>query len=285
MRTITFRTLAETAAWSPAGSRAVRQILLDARAQIERVWQETHAGQPRPYPDWLVFRWNDETPPQPVAEFQTDIFTDPWTRADSERVLAILLEALTRIDQVWLRLNPDSPDPYRAGVRYIREVGTEEWLAIPEILREGGGDCEDGSSWLTSWRRERDGDPAAHDSFYYHDVDGIKLYHIQTTRGDGRVEDWSADHGMNAEIPWGFKPLHGITFEVALETESMLQGALRNDDYYLGQLARLRDYAEAGEPEAQLRFWLAKALRRCGFDGRPRAWVRAANGAWGWAAA
>ena len=277
MRTINFRLLLDDPAWTPIGQAAVRTILTHTRADIEALWQRGHPGEARPYPDWFLPRAGG-------GDFQTDIFVaDVWTHAESEAVLAVLLEALTRIDQVWLRLHRDSPHPLRAGVRYIREVGTEEWLAIPEILREGGGDCEDGSSWLSAWRREREGDRDAHDVFYFHVVDGTRLYHIQTAHGDGTIEDWSAKSGMNVDVPWGYKPIPGVPFEVSLAATTILGGAMLGDEYHLGQLERLREYADAGEPEARLVYQVAKALRKHGFDPRPREFERTPAGIWHWA--
>ena len=63
------------------------------------------------------------------------------TTDESERALDILLDALVKLDLDWLTHHPETPSIYKSGIRYIREEGTEEWLSIPEIMREGGGDC------------------------------------------------------------------------------------------------------------------------------------------------
>lgn len=59
-----------------------------------------------------------------------------------------LLGALVPIWARWLRVRPDFPLLYSAGVRYRPEVDTEDWLGPPEVLAQRWGDCED----LTLWR-------------------------------------------------------------------------------------------------------------------------------------
>jgi hypothetical protein len=63
-----------------------------------------------------------------------------------------MLEALVWAVIVYLEEHPNTPRLYQthiAGIpgflnyQYIPEITTEEWLDVPNIIREGGGDCED----------------------------------------------------------------------------------------------------------------------------------------------
>jgi hypothetical protein len=89
--------------------------------------------------------------------FKCDLFKDYTAEslADSRKCLLTMMEALTQIDQRYLRRHPETPGLYskdalawrRAGwdrvnnLKYIPEVNTEEWLDVPNTIREGGGDC------------------------------------------------------------------------------------------------------------------------------------------------
>lgn len=65
-----------------------------------------------------------------------------------DRVLKILLWALIRLNREYLRMNPSTPKLYASGVRFIRErEGEEIWPDIGEVIRMGGGDCEDLACW------------------------------------------------------------------------------------------------------------------------------------------
>lgn len=119
-------------------------------------------------------------------------FDVPLTGAN----LTTLLRALTEIDLRYLQQNPNTPSLYSSGVRYIREpIGQEEWLSVPEVLRRGGGDCEDLACWRAAelilrgkraepiWRRM----PSS--------VSGQALYHILVRVGLS-IEDPSKLLGM-----------------------------------------------------------------------------------------
>ena len=64
------------------------------------------------------------------------------------RTVAILLEALTALDQVWLHDHPRTPRLYQSGVRYVPEDGSEIWPIIPIVLARGTGNCD----MLAAWR-------------------------------------------------------------------------------------------------------------------------------------
>lgn len=268
MRAIRFRTHYGTNSWPAGGSAVVLRLLLWGRAAIEALWQQRHPGQPRPVADWLNFDDNGD------ALWTTGAFGHDWTRPESELVLDILLEVLTRIDELWLVLHPGWPRLYDLGVRYIREEGTEEWNALPEIVRERGGDCEDLSAALTAERRTYDGDRAARCSKYFHLVPEGRLYHIQTTRGDGQIEDASRALGMRVDIPWGFRPLPGVPFVVSLGMTHMLGASELGDRYARGQLAEVARLAAQGHPIADYLWRVVGELRRSGYDVDARTWER-----------
>lgn len=57
--------------------------------------------------------------------------------------IAILCEALTRIDELHLSRAPHTVPLYSAGVRYVPEDGREEFADLPTVYRRRVGDCED----------------------------------------------------------------------------------------------------------------------------------------------
>jgi hypothetical protein len=119
-----------------------------------------------------------------------------------EKALLCLLSALVIRNMDYLRAFPATPALYRSGVRYKQEkrtvTGWEEfWKSIPEILRDGEGDCEDLSCYRVAELRVR-GVPAV--PFIRHriiNVGGRKhsRYHVMVRIG-GRLEDPSRILGM-----------------------------------------------------------------------------------------
>lgn len=107
------------------------------------------------------------------------LFRTPSDRARSQLALVHLLDALTAMNVDYLKAYPDTPPIYKSGVRYNTEVD-ENWKAIPDIIKDGEGDCEDLACWraaelimrgydampvMTYKRIQRDG---AEDFFLYH---------------------------------------------------------------------------------------------------------------------
>lgn len=74
--------------------------------------------------------------------------------------IAILCEALTRINELHLRTTPRTPALYASGVRYAPEDGREEFADLPTVYRRGHGDCEDLAAIRCAELR-RDGFPLA----------------------------------------------------------------------------------------------------------------------------
>lgn len=130
--------------------------------------------------------------------FKTQLFTSPAAKAESEQVMALLLEALTRADQLYLRENPATPALYASGVRYQREPeGEEVWQGIAETLVQRWGDCEDLATWRTAELRMRG--VRANPCFTSRvRADGVLVYHIMVKWPDGSIEDPSRKLGMGS---------------------------------------------------------------------------------------
>jgi len=77
--------------------------------------------------------------------FRISVSQDEESR---DRVLKILLWALIALNLEYLKKNPGTPSLYKSGVRFIRErEGEELWPTIGEVIKAGGGDCEDLAAW------------------------------------------------------------------------------------------------------------------------------------------
>ncbi len=78
-------------------------------------------------------------------QFRISVSEDEASR---DRVLKTLLWALVQLNREFIRMNPGTPRLYDSGVRFIREKeGEELWPTIGEVIRMGGGDCEDLACW------------------------------------------------------------------------------------------------------------------------------------------
>jgi hypothetical protein len=73
----------------------------------------------------------------------------------TREALELALEYLVRANLLYLRDHPRTPPLYKAGVRYQRERGVENWRTIPEVLKARKGDCEDLSAYLCATLRAR----------------------------------------------------------------------------------------------------------------------------------
>lgn len=120
----------------------------------------------------------------------------------NEQILYILLDALVKIDELWLRYKPSIPLLYRSGVRYQQEPpGVEDWCDIGEVRRQGFADCEDLAAWRVAELRVKFGINARP---YVKKPRVIRngrvlMYHIQVLLPDGRIEDPSRKLGMGWE--------------------------------------------------------------------------------------
>jgi hypothetical protein len=129
-----------------------------------------------------------------------------WAGAEgaekAPRALAFMLDTLTRWNAELMRVQP-VPPLYQSGARYQRENYTglhpEDWRDCLQVIRSGGGDCEDLAAYRAAELRVS-GDQNAKCMFIERArPDGGRLFHIVVQRGDGSLEDPSRVLGMNAE--------------------------------------------------------------------------------------
>jgi hypothetical protein len=110
-----------------------------------------------------------------------------------------LIEAMIESGRIYLQENPGAVPPlYRSGVRYRTcESGCDwdRWCDIPEVFRDGFGDCKD----LVAWRiAELATEGVGAEPIIHADLDryGVPLYHVTLRRSDGALEDPSRALGM-----------------------------------------------------------------------------------------
>lgn len=83
-----------------------------------------------------------------------------------------ILEATTRIDVDYLRqYGSRVPRLMSSGVRWRQEPGRERFLAIPTILRQHHGDCDDLAPWKAAELRVYGTDALVDGEFGYRAVD------------------------------------------------------------------------------------------------------------------
>ena len=135
-------------------------------------------------------------------EFRPGRFETDEMRGESreymQKCFLYMAEALVNCNREYLRSHPRFPSVYTSGVRYVREQGTEIWQAIPEIVRTGGGDCEDLACWRVAELREM-GINAKPFLKWKRYNGGFTLYHVLVQIGEGataRMDDPSRRLGM-----------------------------------------------------------------------------------------
>lgn len=134
---------------------------------------------------------------QPIV-LRLDLFASEEDHLRSQRALLWLLEALCRIDRELLQQRP-YPPLYDAGVRYIREDGSEEWLDVPHVLAAGGGDCEDLACWRVAEIREAGG--TARPYVRYRLIEGRFHYHVLVQHYQRRTRRTADDRVVSRLVP------------------------------------------------------------------------------------
>jgi hypothetical protein len=137
-----------------------------------------------------MFRPVREVPPPKgvrVFRLELDVFRGEPDRAHSERVLQLLLDALTQVNVEWMRAHPGVLPPlYQAGVVYTREpLGADErWQDCYSTWQRKRGDCEDLACWLAAELQVK-GEEARAFATGRPGPTGGSLYHIRvkTPRG------------------------------------------------------------------------------------------------------
>lgn len=165
--------------------------------------------------------------------FDTKMFDGEGDRENSQKRVLWLLEALTRIDQLYLQNHPETPLIYQSGIKYIVPAqfdkvdvpqvtlikdfltkngasskvfdaldylynivgGGEIFREIPRIIENGGGDCDNVASWRAAELRQL-GIEAKPYITWRTRPDGGMTYHVVTMWPDGTIEDPSLILGM-----------------------------------------------------------------------------------------
>lgn len=121
--------------------------------------------------------------------FKTNSFKDGL----QSTAMSQFLHSLYTIDLAYLS-RFKVPPLYESGIVYRAEPrGQEVWKDVPNVLRDGYGDCEDLACWRAAELRHQG--VAAHPVFRIHHFSGLNLYHILVKRGN-MIEDPSARLGM-----------------------------------------------------------------------------------------
>ena len=113
----------------------------------------------------------------------------------SAEVMTLLLGALVECNLEYLKKHPKTPHPYKAGIRYMREVHAERWKGIPEILKDGEGDCEDLACYLAAYLVFHEVKPVSVTLRWKKVRGGGRLFHV-LVRGPKGLEDPSKKLGM-----------------------------------------------------------------------------------------
>lgn len=138
--------------------------------------------------------------------FKLGLFGTEAARPASERVLNAALQLLYIADCEYLKAHPDTPSIYTPGlVRYLREPifpqPIEEWKAIPFVLEDGEGDCEDLACWRAAQSTVQEGIPAVPVFSFRRFRDPrngstLSIYHIVVQLPNRQIDDPSRRLGM-----------------------------------------------------------------------------------------
>lgn len=165
--------------------------------------------------------------------FDMQMFDGEDDRANSQKRVLCLLEALTWCNQLYLQNHPDTPLIYQSGIKYIVPAqfekadvpeiaiirtflekkgapqivfdaldklynivgGGEIFREIPRIIENGGGDCDNVASWRCAELRNI-GINASPYITWRKRLDGGTTYHVIVLWPDGSSEDPSLLLGM-----------------------------------------------------------------------------------------
>lgn len=128
-----------------------------------------------------------------------DLFQGERERPLSRRALQTMLDALYRIDVLYLRAHPETPSIYDPRLRllYMEEpIGQEEWQDLPTCIKMGICDCEDLGAARAAELTVKHNILARPIYREHRRPNGSYLYHILTRYPDGRLEDPSEILGM-----------------------------------------------------------------------------------------
>jgi len=115
-----------------------------------------------------------------LVTFVSSLFSaDGLDRADSNKTLGVLLEALTKVNEVIMG-RQRLPSLYESGVRYQAEpAGEEFWLDALQVLLRKLCDCEDLACYRAAELRVYSGIQARPVFIFGRDAQGRQLYHCR----------------------------------------------------------------------------------------------------------
>lgn len=128
------------------------------------------------------------------VNFKVNLFKRPLDRKESELILHLMLDTLVKINLIYYRNHDKIPSIYKAGVKYLAEDGIEDWKSIPEIIRDGYGDCEDLASWRVAELQKQGIN--ARPFLKSRKLGNFFQYHVQVQFPNGFIEDPSLKLGM-----------------------------------------------------------------------------------------
>ena len=112
-------------------------------------------------------------------------------------VVKILVDALFRINVLWLRAHPEAPRLGVARIPYVAEArGEERFQGIPVTRKRGRADCEDLATELAAEMVVRDGIQARPEVWWRKLPNGEDLFHVVVRLPDGSMRDPSREAGM-----------------------------------------------------------------------------------------
>lgn len=137
-----------------------------------------------------------------LIPFEVLLFKDgsALERERSQHCLVIMMDALAKINETFLKAYPDTPMLYQSGVHYHFDPGAPDpWQDIPSTLAKGWGDCEDLACWRMAEYRVRgiDARPLIR---WRKSPRGKYVYHALVRLPDGRTEDPSISLGMKGKM-------------------------------------------------------------------------------------
>lgn len=150
---------------------------------------------------------------------QADIFRtkDPLDLDRSRKSVCCLMLGLSLVNVEFLRMMRRKgikvPRLYDGDVVYRREESTEDWKDIPNILRDGYGDCEDLACFRIAEYQFR-GIKALPYVTWRSDGPSRTILHAVLKLPDGRIEDPSRALGMLG--PSVYRPVFIESQDIAL---------------------------------------------------------------------
>jgi hypothetical protein len=110
-----------------------------------------------------------------------------------------LLAALVLVDYLAIMSDPSVPSLYRSGVRFKREPkGTESFVDLYEVLKNGGGDCAHLAAWRCAELRAKGERATLRVTWQVDPKKNLRVFHVVVRREDQSVEDPSALLGMRS---------------------------------------------------------------------------------------